>query len=220
MAEQYEVKQGDCLSSIAKAHGLRSWKVIWDDPNNKAFKDARKNPNVLYPGDVLYLPDVKPSDKKASATTEKRNKFQVNLSKTLLRIQVKDEKEKPLSGKAYTIWIGDEERAGKTDGDGLVIEKVDPEVTSAKLTVWLEEQGKGARYLWDLAVGHLDPIDEVSGIQARLNNLGYFCGDVDGNVTAATIAALKGFQKANGLEPTGEPDDDTKNKLLAAHGKS
>lgn len=219
MAGWYEVVQGDCLSSIAQRNGLRSWKLIWDDPNNKDFKAARKDPNVLYPGDQLFIPDAKPSTKKENASTDKVNKFKVKLPKTFLRIQVKDLSDKPLSGKSYTLTVGDDELKGKTDGDGIVEQKINPTMTTAQLVVWLKEPDKGPRLLWDVAIGHLDPVDTIEGIQARLNNLGFFCGDIDGEFGPVTATALKGFQKANGLDPAGDPTDDaTQKKLLAAHG--
>ena len=57
MAGNYTVKQGDHLSSIANAFKFSTYQTIWDHPHNAALKAQRVNPNVLYPGDVLYIPD-------------------------------------------------------------------------------------------------------------------------------------------------------------------
>lgn len=44
---------------------------------------------------------------------------------------------------------------------------------------------------------------EVKTLQRILNALGYPCGDVDGSLGPKTLAALKAFQKAKGLEVDG-----------------
>lgn len=44
---------------------------------------------------------------------------------------------------------------------------------------------------------------EVKTLQRNLNALGYDCGDVDGSLGPKTLAALKAFQKAKGLEVDG-----------------
>ena len=220
MSSVHEVKQGECLSSIAKQYGFRDWKVIYDDPNNKDFKKARPDPNVIAPGDMIFIPDKKDATKKVSISTEQKHKFKVTLPKTLLRIVVKDDEEKPIAGKPYALVLGKETRKGATKGDGSVEEKVDVGVTKGELTIWLDKADEGDHLFWNIAIGHLDPVDEVAGVQARLNNLGFFCGQPDGRVGRHTIAALKGFQQAAGLKTTGKPDDDTKKKLVETHGKT
>ena len=228
MATTYVVQAGDCLSSIAKKFGFRDWKVIYDDPNNKDFKKARPNPNVIYAGDELFIPDPKDSTKKVSAPVEQLNKFKVKLPKTLLRIQVKDEEEKPIAGKKYELRLGEDDvRKGSTDGDGIVEQKVDPEITEAKLLVFDGDPETGPLWVWDVHIGHLNPADFPSGARARLNNLGYFCGpatddvdDSDDPIDETTALALAGFQEANKIKRTGDLDDDTAKKLVEVHGKT
>ncbi len=52
----YTVEQGDCLDSIAFAHDFFP-DTIWNHPPNAAIRAERKDPNILYPGDVLTIPD-------------------------------------------------------------------------------------------------------------------------------------------------------------------
>jgi nucleoid-associated protein YgaU len=49
----YTVVAGDSLSKIAKAHygDANQWRRIWD-----ANKDLIKNPDLIYPGQVLKIP--------------------------------------------------------------------------------------------------------------------------------------------------------------------
>lgn len=48
----------------------------------------------------------------------------------------------------------------------------------------------------------------VAEIQTLLNRLGYDAGPVDGASGPRTRQAIRAFQNANGLAPTGEPDAD------------
>ncbi|MEY2429487.1 MAG: hypothetical protein QOJ40_2372, partial [Verrucomicrobiota bacterium] len=49
MPEDYKVKDGDCLSSIAFSKGF-FWETLWNHGDNSALKSKRKDPNVLSPG--------------------------------------------------------------------------------------------------------------------------------------------------------------------------
>ena len=59
MGDYYTVQQGDCLSSIAQNFGFPDYATIYRDPENAAFRKKRPNPNVICPGDILYIPDNK-----------------------------------------------------------------------------------------------------------------------------------------------------------------
>jgi hypothetical protein len=56
MTVPYTVKPGDYLSLIAKRHNLKSWKDIYYHPDNAAFRAKRPNPDLIHPGDVVYVP--------------------------------------------------------------------------------------------------------------------------------------------------------------------
>jgi len=60
----------------------------------------------------------------------------------------------------------------------------------------------------------VDMSKAVRNIQAILNNNGYDAGQPDGIMGNKTIAAIKEFQKAEGMEPTGEVTDELVRKLL------
>jgi LysM domain len=57
MPSNYKVRQGDHLSDIATALGFSSYETIWNHPKNAKLKQKRVNPNVLFPGDTLFIPD-------------------------------------------------------------------------------------------------------------------------------------------------------------------
>ena len=72
MASNNTVQQGDHLLRIAKAFGL-SWQTIWKHPNTSDLKNKRQNPNVLYPGDLIYIPDRQL--RQESRSTDKKHGF-------------------------------------------------------------------------------------------------------------------------------------------------
>ena len=67
----------------------------------------------------------------------------------------------------------------------------------------------------------LDPVVEksesITGVQARLNNLGYFAGSIDNDLGEMTQDAVRRFQMDNGLQVTGNPDD-IRDKLIEKYG--
>ena len=60
---------------------------------------------------------------------------------------------------------------------------------------------------------------EVRRLQARLLELGYYSGGVDGLYGATTVEAVKAFQRASGLSPDGQAGTQTQTKLYSASAK-
>jgi peptidoglycan hydrolase-like protein with peptidoglycan-binding domain len=83
--------------------------------------------------------------------------------------------------------------------------------------VWVAGADDEKEVTWTLKVGGLRPIDEVEGYEARLANLGYDVGTIDGAADEKTQAAIEHFQHDQGLPVTGEMDDETKQHLNAAY---
>jgi peptidoglycan hydrolase-like protein with peptidoglycan-binding domain len=69
-----------------------------------------------------------------------------------------------------------------------------------------------------LKLGNLNPISQVSGLKARLANLGLYKGPNDENLDAATKQAISAFQKKKGLPVTGIADDATNAQINKTHG--
>jgi hypothetical protein len=60
MTFPFTVRSGDNLSAIARRFGLKSFRDIYDHPDNAAFRIKRPNPNLIFPGDVVMIPDAGP----------------------------------------------------------------------------------------------------------------------------------------------------------------
>ncbi|MBK8813190.1 MAG: peptidoglycan-binding protein [Acidobacteria bacterium] len=209
MALNYQVKQGDCISSIAFENGFFP-DTIWDHPNNARLKEQRKDPNILQPGDIVFVPDKR--IKELSEPTDQVHKYRYKSvpAKLSLRLLVNGE---PRRNTPFTLEIDGNLTTGTTDSDGTVKVSIPPDAKSGNLTVGTgEDQMKFA-----LDLGRLDPIDQISGVQKRLNNLGYDCGIVDGTLNSETKKALQAFQSHSGLPANGELDEATKSKLRQTH---
>lgn len=57
-----EVKRGDSLSRIALKYGITAWPILYNHPANEAFRRLRPNPNLIEPGDRVYVPQISLSD--------------------------------------------------------------------------------------------------------------------------------------------------------------
>lgn len=211
----YTVVQGDCLSSIAHQFGFADWRTIYNHGSNAAFRQQRPNPNQIFPGDQIFIPDTE--GKTEDAPTDKWTEFKIDNQKTMIRVRMMDGNNKPFAGKQYQLDVNGTLSEGSTKADGMIEQEIPADATEATLTVWFDVDKTRPGVIWNLKLGHLDPWDKPSGVQARLKNLGYDPGPVDGIVGPRTTAALKGFQFSQNLPVTGSADTATKNKLKELH---
>ena len=212
------VEQGDCISKIAFEMGY-TWKQIWNHSENRQLKRLRKDPNVLMPGDVVVLPDKKKKDKKKA--TGSKHGFQRNKDQSKLKIRLLVDGE-PIKNKTCSFFESGTERLrmGRTNADGVVEIEGESEfpvlskATYAALRVGEEPNST----LYEFNIGYLNPHDDTTGVQQRLNNLGYNCGAVDGNVGERLESAIRWFQRSNEMEDNGEIDKKFQKKLKDIHG--
>lgn len=210
----HTVEQGDCLTSLAALVGAEGASTILDHPQNVEHKQKRPNANVLHPGDRIFLPET--GTKKVDVAPGQKHRFQARRARAWVRLHLKDHEGRAHANRRYRLVVDGNTLGGETDGDGLVEQRIPPGAREGKLSLWLSERDAPSM-TWTIKLGHLDPIDEISGVQARLENLGFPPGDVDGRLTPATRRALLAFQRKHGLEATGQPDDATRDRLVAQH---
>lgn len=209
MPHSHTIRAGDSLANIAFDNGLLI-ETVWDHPDNAALRARRPNMNILMPGDVVVIPDRR--DKEVPAATEQRHRFRLKGIPHVFRLQLFDDDE-PRANQSYKLTVrgkrGTTELSGTTDADGLLTAYIPPGAIEGRLVV--DEDGDEPLAV-DILLGSLDPIEELSGVQKRLANLGFDC-PVDGVVSAETTAALRAFQARFGLPLTGEADGATRDKL-------
>ena len=207
----HTIEPGDSTTKLAFENGLFPGSV-WNHAENSQLKSQRKDLNVLHPGDVLFLPEK--VLKEESCATEQHHKFKRKGVPEKLRVQFLDLYGKPLANKPYKLDLDGNQTRGDLDGDGKLDIYIPPNARQGRIEVG----PNGALATMDLNLGHLDPVSELSGVQARLKNLGFYHGALDGQASEQTDAAVLAFRNANGLEAKAEVNDELRDRLKQVHG--
>ena len=217
MGSYYTVVQGDHLSKIAKENGFPDYHIIWDHPNNAELKQKRQNPNVLYPGDQVFVPDME--EKEESGSTERRHVFEVKKEALRLRLVLEDMYEKPIANAPCALLVegvivGE---PTKTSPIGQIESDIPQDAHEGGLVLRGDET-PFRDVLIPVKIGDLDPEDKLSGQVARLNNLGYLPGD--GTDPDAFKSAVEEFQCDHHppLKIDGICGDKTQKELKKVHG--
>lgn len=205
---RYTVQKHDCVLSIADRHGL-FWETIWNHPENKDLREERQDPNILYPGDELFIPD--PRIKEMDCGCEAKHTFKRKGTPVIFRLRLLEHDE-PQQDVPYVLRLDGKDYSGRSDDDGMIEVHVPPGSREGELQL-----GEGDDMeLIPVMLGGVDPLGGTEGIRKRLANLGYDCDDDADDETIAD--ALTAFQIDHDLDATGEADDATRNKLRDAHG--
>ena len=233
---EYTIQEGDCIDSIAYAHGL-SWEKVWNDPNNSKLRGLR-DPNMLLPGDKLFIPEKELRIERAS--TEQKHRFKRKDVPAKLHLCFIDDKRQPRADIGYTLVVNGNFIEGTTDANGCIEESIQPDTQKVILIVHPPQadqdedsdqqvytgpptqqpttmQGQQAIEKYEIQLGAIDPISETSGIQERLNNLGYDLVNSTGEMDNPTRNALRHFQSQHDIEVTGSVNDETRQKLEEVH---
>jgi N-acetylmuramoyl-L-alanine amidase len=216
MPTEHTVVQGECLSSIARKFNFADWRTIYNHGLNGDFRSKRQNPDILLPGDQLTIPDK--TVKTEMCETTRVHTFRVARKQTRLRLIVRDIDGQLLAGKRYKLTVAGAAYEGVLPDDALLDERIPADAADGELTVWADESFPEYADTWKLKLGHIDPAEDLSGVQARLNNLGYDCGPVDGIDGPITQAAVRAFQKDYNLDVDGIAGPQTQAALTDEYG--
>lgn len=215
MAREFKphvVKQGEHVARLALLSGSTEDEV-WNHEKNAELKARRGSPEILAPGDVLYLPagpveglELEKGADNAYQATVPRKPFSVKLA--TLAGPIADE---PYEVRGLPQRPGSPPPGGRTGSGGEV--ELEVPVTTRELSIHLPRLVQ----TFTLALGAMDPLEETSGVRMRLENLGLLSGGREpepGEVEAALVA----FQSKEGLEATGRADDPTLERLKQRAG--
>ena len=142
----------------------------------------------MYPGDRVFIPAIE--IKEVPRDTDKRHKFKLKGGVINFRMTVYGSDKTPRPNIPYTFSVHPKPGtvvAGQTNGDGKIEQRIPRDARRALLKIDEQEI--------EIRLGELDPIETISGIQARLKNLGYDPGEIDGIDGPKTRAAVRAFQK-------------------------
>jgi hypothetical protein len=202
---EHEVVQGECFHSIATDYGF-FWESLWNHPANAELRRLRKDPSVVNPGDVVRIPEK--SIRWDDGPTETRHRFRRKGQPARVRIQVRRNDE-PRANEPYSIEIDGRLEQGTLDANGMLDVPIVPNAQRAVLRV-----GEGDNQeVFPLVLGHVDTIDTERGARERLRCLGFDGDEPD------FAELLKSYQRHRDLEPTGQLDQATKDRLTQDFGE-
>lgn len=204
---EHTVRAGECIISLADQHG-HFWETLWNHPMNAEVKNARGSAHVLLEGDRVHIPEIQIKDE--SCETEARHRFRRRGIPIAFEVLV-EENGKPLSGLRYVLKIEGRTTEGTIPNDGLVKAPMMPSDRTGELRVYADN---GRYRTYPLEFGQLDPAHTQSGAVGRLRNMGYLSEESPETIEAA----IKLFQKDNGLAESGKLDHETATKLVETHG--
>jgi len=204
----HTVKQGEHISSIAEQYRFFDYHTIWDDPQNAALKQKRKNPSVLFPGDQLFIPDKQ--YKKVARNTGTTHRFKIKDQTVMLRLVLRDLNSEPMANVNCKLEIENKVYQLTTNAKGMIEQLIPKSAQNARLAF--------RQFVVPVKIGHLDPIEEISGWRARLNNLGYNAGNSNDPQERHIVSAIEEFQIDYGLKVDGQCGPATQAKLKEIHG--
>jgi len=209
MPQKHVVAEGEGISKISEQYGFAP-ATVWNAPENQALREKREDPNILFPGDVLVIPDKQP--KTLTRETGKRHRFRKVDVPPMFELQLLNAGQ-PRAQIAYTLTVDGKKLQGTTDDEGMVRQFIPAKSQSGTL----EFTDQGETHKLEIDFGGMDPLTEIKGVQKRLNNLGFPCGTPDGTLNARTQQALQMFQAVCGLPSTGALDEATLDQLKQLH---
>lgn len=205
--EPHTVRDGESITSIAHRYGFYP-NTVWENEANAELRAERVKPNVLHPGDIVWIPEKVRKDVPGKQT-EQRHRFRRRGCPEKFRLQLQAFGD-PRPHESYVIEIDGEVFSGKTDADGWLEQDIPPGARRGKLTVRPGEE-------YELQLGYLSPVSTDEGVIDRLINLGYLDA-ADGKDEPKVTAAIEDFQCEHGLDATGDADQPTRNKLVELYG--
>lgn len=212
----YIVRQGDHLASIAARHGFDADEV-WNHDRNRDLRERRDGPQVLAPGDLLYVPEREPE--LHDLTPQSTNRFTASFPTVRVNL-VLDTGNGRAANEPYRVEGMGPPQEGQSDGEGKVELDVPVHLSHVRLVLPNLHQSVVLR------IGHLDPPTHDSGVAQRLRSLGYLPprdllpprSMTQRDRDAELARAVARFQRDQGLEESGEVDARTRDALREAHG--
>src|SRR5262249_48820085 len=141
----------------------------WNHAKNEELKQARPDPSLLAPGDILQIPSKSKEGKPAQKGTS--NEYTAHVPKVTIAIVLKNMDEEgapPYKDEPYVLEGLGEPVVGTTDGEGKISFTVPVHVAEVSIDLYKR------RIVFPVRLGHLDPVEVPSGVKQRLEHLGYY----------------------------------------------
>jgi hypothetical protein len=179
------------------------------------LKKLRGNAHILFPGDEVAIPNKLA---RVANVYGGEAEFVLLTAPEVLRVRFAEAEAtdgEPVLFRA-TPDAGSDCFEGELGADGTMEIELPPDTTKVTVELFCGE-GDDPFTTYELAIGEMDPVTEVTGVQARLANLGYYDGVVNGELGPATKAAIVRFRREYGLRLSEEIDGHLRNALIWVH---
>jgi len=217
MSKKHTVLQGESVSMIAKRYGFPSWQSLYDHPDNQEIKKLRPDPDLIFPGDEIVIPDrIKAIFK---AKLNEKQTFRSKAKKSVIKLKIGAIGGKIWADRKVELQVDGQIIEAKTDDQGIAQFKL-PKRHSQKaiLNIYTVKETSKPSYSVEVKLGHLDPITELTGQQARLSALGFDCGLLSPKTNKRYEKAVEDYQQAMGLKVDGICGPETQKSLEKEYG--
>jgi len=214
-AATHVVRSGDCITSIAHAHGFLA-RTIWEAEENRDLVRLRKCGATLAVGDIVYIPAR--TIRRLTVQPGQRLRIRRLGVPEMFRPRFLDARGQPRAGLAFIAHVRDAndtplaDVSGVTNDTGHAVVRIPPDATFVEID-FLDDLFDGPHIF---ALGTLPPVDTAAGMISRLNGLGYDCGEVGSVVTERAAESLRRFRIHAGLAPEGGFDQLAQDALAQA----
>ena len=216
--ESHQITQGECLGLLCLDSGHADPVAVLAADENTSLRQAGRTPTQLAPGDVVSFPVIVPKWVTLDPGPTRHFYLRRRLT-TTLRLELGGGPNGAWARVRYELETTAGVVSGETDADGTVDAEIPIRDTRVLLRLFAFPGWTEPTHEVELLVGHLDPADEVTGLQARLRALGFYDGAVDGVFGPKTEAGVRGFQDRCGhLEVDGIAGAETVAALRSVFG--
>jgi hypothetical protein len=212
MARDHEIALGDHVVRLAYRHGHATVDAVWNHPANMSLRDMRPDAGVLAIGDIVHVPDAPPRIV-SGLLTRRDHEIVLELPLPMLRLRLLRPSNVGYADIETRVVVDDFNEGFIPDADGTIEFELGPDTRTVALSYAGEEV--------DVDVAWLQPVDELEGWHARLENLGYEPGGLQGEHARDAYAlrsAIEEFQCDHGLPVDGMIGPMTNAKLMEVHG--
>src|SRR4051794_26107477 len=96
----YFVRQGDYLTKLAHRMGFDE-EEVWSHPKNQELAAQRPDREVLFPGDILFVPE--PKENRLPLAQSTTNKYVATVRKVHVVVLFQEADGSPIANEPYTI---------------------------------------------------------------------------------------------------------------------
>lgn len=210
MGYYYKVSAHQTLPEVLEATcPLLTLDSLRDHEKNKPLFGSRTD-YMLRDGDEIWIPDEEAKVEWFKLEAGNVLKLEIEANVRPFKLFLHYTNGKALANQPYTLTVEAKVYSGTTDGEGVLELELPTNATNGTLKVKNASQA--------VIIGALEPVHTAKGVQARLANLGYRPGPIDGVFGPLTIRAIKAFQTALGLKVDGLVGNQTRTALQKEYG--